>query len=77
MSKKELCMNKKSVGYWSACGGVEVKAIDFGIEDFVYCVAGAWNGKKSYHKLKINYNNDDGFVVLNGYRLYLGDCIRM
>ena len=77
MSKKEICSKNKSVGYWSVCGGVEVKSIDFGCEDYVYCISNAWGGKKGYHKLKINYTNDDAYVVLDGYRLYFNECIRI
>lgn len=77
MSKQEICMNKKTIAYWSACGGVEVKEIEFGIDDCIYCVSNAWGSKKHFHKLKINYGASDGYVVLNGYRLYLNDCLRV
>mgnify|MGYP005778832185 CR=1 FL=1 len=53
MTKKEYCENLPTVAYYSGMGGLEVKFIEYGTDDHVYLVAGAWNGKKSYHRLKI------------------------
>ena len=76
MTKKEICANNESFAYWSGCGGVEFKFIEYGVEDYIYCVANAWHGKKSYHRLKIYYNNG-GYVRLHGYKILLADCVRM
>lgn len=67
----------KSVGYWSAFGGVEVKKIEYGIEDYCICVSGCWCGKPSTHNLKIRSTNKGNYILLNGTRLYFDDCIRM
>lgn len=78
MSKKEICLNNPATAYYSGVGGVEVNKIDYGVNDFIYCTAGAWCSKKSYHKLKIKYNSrGDAFVMLHGYKMYLHDFIRM
>lgn len=78
MTKKEYCINNKPVAYYSGLNGLEINGIEYGINDYLYCTSGAWNGKKQYHKLKINYSTDGGaFVRLHGYRILLNECIRM
>ena len=77
MTKKEICTSKDSFAYWSGCGGVEFKKIEYGINDYVYCVSGAWGGKKGYHKLKLYYGATDCYIKLHGYRIPFRDCIRM
>lgn len=75
--RKQDILEKKSVGYWSAFGGVEVKEIEYGINDYCICVSGAWCSKKSVHRLKIRYTSKGDYILLNGTRLYFSDCIRM
>jgi hypothetical protein len=78
MTKKEICLNNPASAYYSGCGGVEVNKIEYGINDYLYCTAGAWIGRKTYHKLKINYDSRGGaFVMLHGYKMPLNDFIRM
>lgn len=77
MSKKEVCLNNKSFAYYSGLGGVEFKHIEYGIEDYIYCVAGAWTSRKSFHKLRIYHDMTDSYIKLHGYKIWLGDCIRM
>jgi len=76
MRKKEVCLNNDSFGYWSSLGGVEVKKIEYGIEDYCYCISGAWCSEKSYHRVKIHYGDRD-YIVLHDYKLYFDECIRM
>ena len=77
MSKKEVCLNNKSFAYYSGFGGLELKHIEYGIEDYIYCVSGAWTSKKSYHKLKVYYGNNSYYLKLHGYKIPLNECIRM
>lgn len=58
-TKKEICTNNKSIAYWSGANGLEIKHIEYGIDDYVYFVAGAWNGKPTYHKAKIHHGKTD------------------
>lgn len=78
MTKKEICLQNKSFAYYSGFGGLEFKKIEYGIEDYIYCISGAWRSKKSYHKLKI-YTDKNGneFLKLHGYKIQLDECIRM
>lgn len=80
MTKKEICLNNKSIAYISALNGIEIKHIEHGIDDYIYAVSGAWGGKKSYHKAKIYYDGAQGsspYFKINGYRFSFDECIRM
>lgn len=74
MTKREICTTEKSIAYYSGFGGLEIKKVEYGIDDYIYAVAGAWCSKKSYHKLKI-YNGN--YVKLHGYKIPLDECIRI
>lgn len=76
MTKKEYCTDRPTIAYYSGFGGLEVKHIEYGIDDHVYLVAGAWNGKKSYHRLKICYGTKSVYVRLFGQRYPLSEFIR-
>lgn len=77
MTKKQVCESKESFAYYSGLNGLELKHIEYGIEDYIYCVSGAWNGKKSYHKLKIYHDDKGGYIKLHGYKIPLNECIKM
>lgn len=78
MTKKEYCLKNPPVAYYSGFSGLEIHGIEYGTEDFLYCVSGAWGGGKAYHKLKIKYDrNGRAFVRLHGYKVPLNECIRM
>lgn len=77
MTKKEICTSKKSFAYWSGCGGVEFKYIEYGIHDYIYCVAGAWTADKTYHKLKVYHSMTDSYIKLHGYKIWFRDCVNM
>lgn len=77
--KKASIMNMKSIAYYSGFSGLEIKHIEHGINDYLYCVSGALGAKSKQkpHKLKIYYDNNGGFVRLHGYKVPLNECIRM
>lgn len=77
-AEKQAFMEQKSVGYYSGFGGVEVKEIQNGYEDYIIFVAGAWCSAKSIHRRKVQYTvNGEPFVSFANCRLYLRDFIRM
>lgn len=78
-TKKEICLNNQSFGYYSGFNGLEFKKIEYGVDDFLYCVSGAWGGTKKYHKLKIYYDSklDCDYIKLHGYKILFSECIRM
>lgn len=76
MRKKDI-FDLRTVAYYSGFGGLEIKKIEYGADDHILCVAGAWGGKKTAHRLKIYYNNDKSYIKLHGYRVPLDECIRV
>ena len=75
MTKKEICQSNATIAYYSGLGGLEVKHIEYGTDDYFYIVAGAWNGKRTYHKLKVHYGKKD-YILFHGYRCPLNKFIR-
>ena len=81
---REYCESHDTVAYWSGCGGVEIKGIEHGIDDYVICVVNAWYGEKEYKRYKISYFNritggrPDGRARFypHGYEAFLDDCVR-
>lgn len=55
MNKREYCESRESVAYYSGLNGLEIKGIEYGIDDYIYCVSGAWGGGKAFHRCKIQY----------------------
>lgn len=78
MTKKEYCTTHESVAYYSGLNGLEIKGIEYGINDYIYSVSGSWYGKPEYHKSKIMYSaKGDPYFRIHGYRIPLDECIRM
>lgn len=76
MTVKEMVMAKKTVGYISACSGIEIKEIVHGIDDHVVFIAGAWGPNKSAHKRKIYYNSNGAYFILDGQRFNFNEIVR-
>lgn len=48
MTKKEYCNTHPATAYYSGFNGLEIHGIEYGINDYLYCVSGElvklWNG---------------------------------
>lgn len=80
MTKKEYCLNHPAVAYYSGFNGLEIHGIEYGIDDYIYCVSGAWGAasKRKFHHLKIQYDGrGNAYFKLHGYKCRLDECIRM
>ena len=65
-----------TVGYWSDMGGVEVKEIQYGIDDYALVVMNALSHNPTSHRLKIYYNsNGEAYIRVHGRRLKLSECM--
>ena len=68
----------KTLAYVSALGGIEIKDIEYGIEDYLVYLSGSWSGHPAPHRTKIYYTSDGkAFTKCHGYRIYLDDAIRV
>ena len=76
MTVKEMVMEKETVGYISACGGIEIKEIVYSIDDHVVFIAHAWSGEKSAHKRKIYYNSNGAYFIYAGQRFNFNEIVR-
>lgn len=77
MTKKDI-LKMESTAYYSGFNGLEIKDIEYGIDDYLLCVSGSWGGKKTAHRLKIYYTlKGDAYIKLYGYKVPLGECIRI
>lgn len=79
MKKREYCESHESIAYYSGLNGLEIKGIEYGIEDYVYCVSGAWGGNKRFHRCKVYHpisERKSAFFKIHGYRVPLDECIR-
>lgn len=73
--KKSGIFELETIAYISALNGVEIKKIEYGINDYVYCISGSWGSHKTVHKVKIRYGNRPSIRIHN-YTLYLDEAIR-
>ena len=53
MTAKEYCTSHDAIAYYSGLSGLEIHGIEYGVDDYVYCASGAWVGKYSYHRVKV------------------------
>ena len=62
-------------------GGVEIKEIEYGIEDYCLCVTQTMTDSPRAHRVKIKYtdSNDDcrPYISIDGFRIYMEDCLRI
>ena len=75
-AEKKAILDAACVAYYSGFGGIEIKEIQYGFDDFVLFVAGAWSSQKSAHKSKIYYDSENVFFRYRNNRIKLSDCIR-
>lgn len=76
MTRLQMFNEMPTIGYWSALGGVELKGIEHGVEDYALVIANAWGGKKSAHRVRVHYEYRVPHIVVKDTRLYFDDCIR-
>lgn len=75
--KRTEIINAHTIAYYSGFGGIEIKSIEYGIDDYIIYVAGAWCSAKSVHKCKVYYTmNGNAYFKYNGVRIPLNECIR-
>lgn len=66
-----------AVAYFSGWNGLEIKRIEYGVEDSIVFVSGAWGGKKGVHRSTVRYTlGGVPFFTYAGRRVRLNECIR-
>ncbi len=77
MTKKEICNKHPTVAYHSDLGGIEIKHIAYGINDFIYLTVGTCTRHITCHKLKIHYERKIPYIRLYGNRYRLSNFLRV
>lgn len=78
LTKKEVCNEYKTTAVCDEACGIELKMVEYGIEDYLYVVAGTMSSKPSYHKLKVYYEGTHGpYIKLYGQKIYLYNFYRI
>ena len=75
-AEKKAIFDAAYIAYYSGFGGIEIKEIQYGFEDSILFVAGAWTSQKSAHKSKVYYDSENVFFRYHNNRIKLSDCIR-
>lgn len=57
-------------------GGVEIKEIEYGIEDYCLCVTQTMTDKPRAHRVKIHYT-DRPYITIDGFQIYMDDCVKI
>ena len=79
MTKREICNKHDTIAVCESCGGMEIRCIEYGIDDYVYCISGVLCDDETYHtyhKLKIYYDDTWCYIKLNGVKIFLHECIK-
>ena len=71
-SEKQNYLNKNTIGYWCDWRGIELKDIEYGINDYAIIVI----QEKSVHRVKIYYGIRE-HIRIRGRRLYFDECLRV
>lgn len=62
MTKSEYCTQHDPIAYYSGLNGIEIRGIEYGIEDYIYCVSGMMCSKQSFHRCKVNPQKQEIFL---------------
>lgn len=67
-----------TIAYASACGGIDIKQIEYGTDDHIVCISNAWNGRQCVkaHRVKIYYDAARPYFFVYSYKIFLDECIR-
>lgn len=61
---------------WGDCpGGVEIKDIEYGIEDYCLCVTNTMTSNPRAHRVKIHYA-ERPYIKIDSSRVYMDNCLR-
>lgn len=76
-NEKNYYMSKDTLAYYSGWDGIEIKEIEYGIEDYIIFLSNAWHNRQNakIHKAKVYYT-DNPYFLHDGKRIPLNECIR-
>lgn len=76
MSKNKICSENPTIAMASfGLYVVQIKHIEYGINDYVYCTTPGKNETVECHKCMVFYGNRPYFKI-HRQRVYLDECLR-
>lgn len=76
--EKNKALQMETIAYYSGFGGVEIKAIEYGIEDYVIFIANSFIPNiRTAHRVKIYYNTSRPYFNYHTLQIHLDECIRV
>lgn len=77
IKEKQAIINAPCIAYFSGWNGIEIKRIEYGADDSIVFVSGAWAGKKGVHRSTVRYTlGGSPYFMYAGRRIPLNECIR-
>jgi len=77
MNLKKQYETSPTVACFYGFGGIEIKAILYGIDDYVVFAAGTMCQKSTFHKAKIYYSERGDYFKFKGSKIYLNECLKV
>ena len=74
--EKQQYLRMKSVGYAASLIGLEVKAIDYGVNDTIIFTFPTVKGSVSVHSAKIRYDKERPYFRFEDYQVYLDEIMK-
>lgn len=75
-AEKQKYLEMKSVGYAASLTGLEVKAVEYGIEDMIIFTFPTVKGGLSVHSAKIKYDKERPYFRFEDYQVYVDEIMR-
>lgn len=74
--EKQETLKAPAIGYYSGLGGLAIKRIEYGADDFAVFTAGEFTGRKTAHKARIDYSGKAPFFKFSGVRVRFDEIMR-
>lgn len=76
--EKNKALQMETIAYYNGFGGVEIKAIEYGIEDHVIFIANSFiPNNKTVHRVKIHYDSRRPYFHYHTLRIPFDECLRV
>ena len=76
-NEKLFYLDQKTVAYYSGWNGIEIKGIEYGINDYIIYITNAFTSNKKVHKTRVYYSSgENDYFIADGKRIKLNECLR-
>lgn len=76
--EKQKYLNAQTVAVSNSCGGLEVKAIEYDIDDSIVFVADSWRNKPTVHRARISTDpKGRDYFMFECTRVYMDEILKV